>query len=113
MSHSRVEFIARILILILIVMAGFGSAVLHLWNWLMPDLFGLKQINYWQALGLMGLCWILFRAGFMGGHHRAFSPSSRHQPDSSLTQDQREKLRAALDCDAAPRHGSNPTQSVP
>lgn len=47
-------------ILLAIVFAGFGNAVLYLWNWLMPSIFGLKAITYWQAVGLMGLSWILF-----------------------------------------------------
>jgi hypothetical protein len=38
-----------------------GLAVMLLWNWLMPDIFGLKRLNYWQAWGLLVLCWILFK----------------------------------------------------
>jgi hypothetical protein len=37
-----------------------GVAVLLLWNWLMPDIFGLTTITYWQSLGLLALSWILF-----------------------------------------------------
>ncbi|HYK41615.1 MAG TPA: hypothetical protein VE007_04440 [Thermoanaerobaculia bacterium] len=40
-------------------------AVFKLWNGLMPEIFGLHTITYWQALGLMVLSWILFR-GFRG-----------------------------------------------
>lgn len=32
-----------------------------LWNWLMPDLFGLKAVTFWQALGLNFLTAILFK----------------------------------------------------
>lgn len=32
-----------------------------LWNSLMPDLFGLKTVSFWQALGLNLLCSILFK----------------------------------------------------
>jgi hypothetical protein len=39
----------------------FGWAVMALWNWLMPDIFGLKQIGYWQAWGLMVLSAIFFK----------------------------------------------------
>jgi len=31
-----------------------------LWNNLMPDLFNLKEVSFWQALGLNILCSILF-----------------------------------------------------
>lgn len=46
----------------------FGGCVMLLWNWLMPDLFGLPEISFWQAAGLLLLCKILF-GGFGGGHH--------------------------------------------
>jgi len=39
-----------------------GFPVMWLWNWLMPMLFGLITINFWQACGLVMLCWILFKA---------------------------------------------------
>jgi len=28
-----------------------GWVVMRLWNWLMPELFGLKRLSYWQAWG--------------------------------------------------------------
>lgn len=31
-----------------------------LWNWLMPFLFSLPPITFWQAFGLQVLCWLLF-----------------------------------------------------
>lgn len=33
-----------------------------LWNWLMPELFNLQQITFWQALGLSLLSSILFKS---------------------------------------------------
>ncbi|MCH3995517.1 MAG: hypothetical protein LKE54_10855 [Prevotella sp.] len=44
----------------LVLLAGFSAIVMLLWNWLMPDLFGLKDINFWHALGLLILSKILF-----------------------------------------------------
>ena len=40
---------------------GLGLLVMALWNWLMPDLFGLEPIGYWQAVGLFVLCHLLFK----------------------------------------------------
>ena len=37
-----------------------GLIVMLLWNWLMPVLFGLPAIGYWQAVGLFVLCHLLF-----------------------------------------------------
>jgi hypothetical protein len=38
----------------------FGYAVQLLWNWLMPGLFSLKQIGYWEGFGIVVLTRILF-----------------------------------------------------
>ena len=38
----------------------FGFIVKWLWNALMPDLFGLTQITYWQAFGIVVLAKLLF-----------------------------------------------------
>ena len=46
-----------------------GELVRLLWNWLLPSLFGWPQITFWQGLGLLALCRILF-GGF---GHRGFS----------------------------------------
>lgn len=58
---------------LLFVAAG-GAIVMLLWNWLLPPLFGWHQVAFWQALGLLALCRILF-GGF--GMHRG---SGRHSP---------------------------------
>src|ERR1700730_14029978 len=49
-----------IALVIAIVLAGFGNAVLYLWNDVVPIVFGLRTISYWQAVELLGLCWIFF-----------------------------------------------------
>jgi len=47
-----------------------GQIVLHLWNWLLPPLFGWHAIGFWQALGILVLCRILF-GGLGFGPHRS------------------------------------------
>ena len=42
-----------------------GWVVQQLWNWLAPAMFDWRPISFWQALGLLALCRILF--GGMGG----------------------------------------------
>lgn len=37
-----------------------GLPLMALWNWLMPTLFGLTKITFWQAIGLNILAGILF-----------------------------------------------------
>jgi hypothetical protein len=44
----------------LAVVALFGLAAMFLWNALLPDIFGLPEINYWQAAGMLLLARIVF-----------------------------------------------------
>lgn len=43
-----------------------GEAVKVLWNAILPALFGWPAVTFWQALGLLVLCRILF--GGIGRH---------------------------------------------
>ncbi len=55
-----------------------GLVVQHLWNWLIPPIFGLPVITYWQAVGLFILFHLLF--GNHPAHHQgtpARHPGSR------------------------------------
>jgi uncharacterized membrane protein len=54
-----------------------GEIVRLLWNWLLPSLFGWPQITFWQALGLLVLCRILF--GGFRSHGAARSGSTIRQ----------------------------------
>lgn len=49
----------------------FGLLVQLLWNWLMPEIFKLPFINYWQAFGLVILGKLIFgNFGPHSGHHK-------------------------------------------
>jgi hypothetical protein len=48
----------------------FGAVVMWLWNWLMPAIFHLGIITYWQAVGLAVLGRLLFGGLHHGHHHR-------------------------------------------
>lgn len=52
---SAVGIVAIIFLLAIVC----SVPVMLLWNWLMPDLFGLKTIDLWQAIGLSLLCDLL------------------------------------------------------
>ena len=47
---------------------AFGWLVMLLWNWLMPSIFSLKAITYWQAFGLTVLAKLVFSGIHHGGH---------------------------------------------
>jgi hypothetical protein len=66
-----------------------GEVVMHLWNWLAPMLFGFKQLTFWQALGLLALCRILFGGfGLSGGGHR----NSRRRMEGRVRERVRERM---------------------
>jgi hypothetical protein len=70
-----------------------GQVVMRLWNWLLPALFGWPQITFWQALGLLALCRILF-GGFGGGRSGRFDSRRRMaQRWETMTPEERERLR--------------------
>jgi len=52
----------------------FGFILMLLWNWLMPVIFGLPAITFWQGWGLVLLCHILFKSG---GHDHGH-PNHHH-----------------------------------
>ena len=78
---------------IVIFIAIGGELVQHLWNWLLPTLFGWRQITFWQALGLLALCRILF-GGFGGrGFHRSNVRRRMAERWERMTPEEREKFR--------------------
>jgi hypothetical protein len=73
-------------VLIAVILAFlFGYVVMMLWNWLMPAVFGLTAITYWQAFGLIVLAKIFFGGGHGYGHghgHNKWRKWKRHHHDS-------------------------------
>lgn len=71
-TRALIAIIGRVLVGILIAaMMGllFGLIVMWLWNWLMPEIFGLGGISFWQAWGLVVLSHILFKSSPHHKHH--------------------------------------------
>ena len=73
-----------------------GQLVMWLWNWLTPSLFGWKQIGFWQALGLLALCRILF--GGLGLHGSGGSRMRRRMEErwGQMTPEERERFRHGM-----------------
>ena len=62
-GETIVNLIAAFLTMILTA-ALMALPVMWLWNWLMPTLFGLIEITYFPAMGIVLLSDILFKGGF-------------------------------------------------
>lgn len=80
------------LLAVVIVATVGGNVVRWLWNGLLPSLFGFPVITFWQALGLLALCRLLF-GGF--GMHGASGSHYRRRWEA-LTPEERERVRERL-----------------
>lgn len=67
-KYSRRRKFGFVIMAILFAIA-IGFVIMLLWNWLMPELFGLTEISYWQAVGLLILSKILFGGGWSKKQH--------------------------------------------
>jgi len=73
-EHGMKKMVTKVFKVIFIVILAIGLVFLmgyvvqYLWNWLMPELFGLPVIGYWKAIGILLLSKIIF--GFGGGRHK-------------------------------------------
>lgn len=93
----KIMFIVPLAILGMILFAFIGGEiVLHLWNWLMPPLFGWHELTFWQALGLLALCRILF--GGFGWHRAGGSRFRRGMGDrfGRMSPEERERFRQSV-----------------
>ncbi len=55
-----------------------GVLIMVLWNWLMPEIFGLDVITYWQGFGIALLVKLLF--GEIGSKDRSEKKRSHMYP---------------------------------
>ena len=62
---QRVGVIVAAIILTPAFLALFAAVTMWLWNWLMPAIFKLPAITFWQAAGILILSHILFKGGHM------------------------------------------------
>jgi hypothetical protein len=82
--------------IVLVAAALFGLIVMHLWNWLMPALFGVHLVTYWQAVGLLILSWILFRGPRGWRRPGAYRWSHARGRWQKMTPEERERFRAKM-----------------
>jgi len=101
-KHSRFRRRRFIPIMIIAALALVGLLVMLLWNALMPAIFALPAISYWQALGLFILSRLLLGGfgGKPGGKMRRHGRRNRRRKMihhlrerwEHMTPEQREKM---------------------
>ncbi len=97
MRRKKLLFIAPLAIVAMVLFASLGGwIVMLLWNWLAPAIFGWHAITFWQALGLLVLCRILF--GGFGGHRSVRSNIRNRMREKwdGMTPEERERFREAM-----------------
>jgi hypothetical protein len=94
---KRLIVIAPLAILgMLLFVALGGEVVRQLWNWLLPSLFGGRQVTFWQAIGLLALCRILFGGfGFHGSGRSGFRRRMEERCEN-MTPEERERFRQGI-----------------
>ncbi len=73
-----------------------GQIVLRLWNWLLPPLFGWPLISFWQALGLLVLCRILFGGLGLRGSGRSNIRRRMAERWDRMSPEDRERFRRGI-----------------
>jgi hypothetical protein len=87
--RRKLIFLAPLALLALVGFIAIGGTIVQLlWNWLVPPLFGVPHVSFWQALGLLVLCRILFGGFGRHGGHRGMT--------SRMTPEERERFRQRI-----------------
>ncbi len=90
----RFKFL-KIAMMVIIIFSLVSGIVMFLWNWLMPELFGLPVITFWKAAGLLLLSKILF-GGFKKSHNGPNGPPwKKHWQEKwqNIPEEKREKWK--------------------
>jgi hypothetical protein len=96
MRGNRFARAAKFILFAIVAALLLSFVAMRLWNWLMPPLFGLHLISFWQALGLLVLSRLLlggFRGHWGGGMHWRGRMMERW---AQMTPEEREKFRAGM-----------------
>lgn len=94
-------------ILVALGITAFGYAFMLLWNWLMPEIFGLGVINWCQGIGLLVLGKMLFGGwrskwggGCGGGHcgsgYRGGWKNKWNEKMMNMTPEEREQFKLKM-----------------
>ncbi len=83
----------KIGLLVVVGIAALGWVVMALWNWLLPTLFGIKEISYVQAMGVLLLSKILF--GGFRGHCGGHAKWHKYRMEN-MTPEERERFKSGM-----------------
>ncbi len=97
MKRNRFLHVLKVLAIVAVAITVVSFVTMHLWNWLMPAVFGLRTISWAQALGMLVLGKLLF-----GGFHRHGGCRKRgwkqgmEERWAQMSPEERERFRAGM-----------------
>src|SRR5579862_1181896 len=96
MRPNRILRVLKFVVIAVLAFTVFSFVIMRLWNWLMPGVFGLHPITFWQAAGILALSKILF-----GGFRPRFGPGMHWRRRmmarwEQMTPEERQKFREGL-----------------
>lgn len=96
MKRSRILRVFKIALIAGAAVTVVSAVVMELWNLLLPEIFGVRAISFWQALGLLVLSKLLFggfRAGRGGGPQWRRRMMERWE---QMTPEERQQLKQGM-----------------
>lgn len=78
----------------LVAVLGIGALVMWLWNAILPSVFNVGRVSYWQALGILILSKILFD-GLGGPKRHGPPPHVWREKFKQMTEEEREAFKNA------------------
>lgn len=93
MNHKHKKGWIFLLLCPPLILLGVTWIVMALWNSLLPDIIGVRAINFWQAMGILVLSKILFGGFHFGRGMRDFKERKMRHKMMSLSPEEREKFK--------------------
>jgi hypothetical protein len=101
----------RMIVFGVVFLGVVGLSTFALWNALMPSIFGLPPIGFWQAVGLLILGRLLF--GSFGGWGHRMRKARFVRGWGHLTPEERQRFRHAMGSRCAPNFGEGAAAEEP
>ncbi len=103
MRKYRVFRVLKFAIFAAAAAAVLSFAVMSLWNALIPSIFALRAITFWQALGLLILSKILFGGFRPSGRGNSHWRRRMMERWEAMTPEQREQFKQGVRYGCGPR----------
>jgi hypothetical protein len=93
--------IVKVLVCVALAVLVFGWVTKELWNWLVPTIFGLRAITFWQSVGLVVLGKLLFGGFHKHGHGHSYGKRRAWKRKmkarwEAMTPEERERFRSGM-----------------